>query len=81
MESTLSSLGLLVDDELSNAAEVLFCPSNFDIDSLSEIVLFESDEVRVTISFTATRKDGSLPAYSFEFESDCQLSFNKDASP
>ena len=49
---------------------------HFSSDSLSKVVLFDTDAIRVSIDFTGTKKGSPLPAYSFEFESDCQLSFD-----
>lgn len=46
---------------------------DFSTDDVERVTLFGDERVRTTIEFLNIRKGGSIPSYSFEFESDCFL--------
>lgn len=45
----------------------------FRPEEMQTVLLFENDEMRVSIECCGTRKGGKIPSYTFEFESDCFL--------
>lgn len=46
---------------------------NCNIGKCANIILYKNEELEFYVSFTFTQKGGSIPAYEFCFESDCEL--------
>lgn len=46
---------------------------DFNLADATAISLYEDEEIRISINLTTTHKGGPIPAFSFEFEADCEL--------
>lgn len=53
-----------------------------DLTKANSIILFENDEIEISINLINIHKGGPTPSYSFEFETDCEMeiSFKKEES-
>lgn len=46
---------------------------DFNLADATAISLYEDKEIKISINLITTRKGGPIPAFSFEFEADCEI--------
>lgn len=58
------------DTSNGRSKEIAF---NCNVEECTNVILYESSELEIYVSFILTQKGGRVPSYEFCFESDCEL--------